>query len=409
MGEGFGEKKIRNQRDKRPPSRSGRLNGSFRDAMPSLYETYSAEDFAQDAFFRQWVFAPDPPAETFWRDFLRTHPHQQANLTRARAFLLAVERTHEWPTGEQADRMWTNIRQRTAEPESEETEAMPPHRFWLGWGYWGAAAAVTLLLGVGWMLFRPGASDPAYRERVAHSALRLVETANATGKPLTISLSDHSTVVLQPGSRLSYPPRFGPEKREVYLSGEGFFEVTHNPARPFVVYAHELATKVLGTSFRVKALGNEVVVEVRTGKVSVFSTKNDAAAARAADHVLAGVVLTPNQRVVFSREDDRLTKGLVAAPQLLPASDRVASDRVAPDGVPRFEFDDTPAPRVFAELEAAYGIDIVFDEAALARCPLTASLTDQSLYQKLDIVCKALEASYQVIDGQIVIDGKGCR
>jgi transmembrane sensor len=63
-------------------------------------------------------------------------------------------------------------------------------------------------------------------------------------------LEDGTTVHLEKGSRLSFPVHFDPKKREVVLSGEAFFEVTENPSKPFYVYANELITRVLGTSFQ---------------------------------------------------------------------------------------------------------------------------------------------------------------
>jgi hypothetical protein len=74
----------------------------------------------------------------------------------------------------------------------------------------------------------------------------------------------------------------------------------------------------------------------------------------------------------------------------------------------RFEFDDTPVSEVFAVLEKSYSVDIVYDEELMHNCPLTASLTNESLFEKLNIICKAVEARYSLIDGQIVIDSKGC-
>lgn len=50
---------------------------------------------------------------------------------------------------------------------------------------------------------------------------------------------------------------------------------------------------------------------------------------------------------------------------------------------------------------------MVYDEAHLRHCPVTATLTDEPLYGELDLICRAIEARYEVIDGQIIISG-GC-
>jgi ferric-dicitrate binding protein FerR (iron transport regulator) len=226
----------------------------------------------------------------------------------------------------------------------------------------------------------------------------LVEKVNRSGKPLELHLIDGSRVILQNDSRISYAPQFVGAVREVYLSGEAFFEVVKDPARPFVVHANELVTKVLGTSFTIKAYETEeqVSVEVRTGKVSVALDSDAKIRQKATHRELEGVVLTPNQKIVFSRLDIRMTKLLVAQPvvtALAPAA---------------FNFEDTPATEVFAALEKAYSVDIVYDEDLWRRCPLTAAFTNEPLFEKLNTICKAIEAEYEVIDGQIVVYGKGC-
>ena len=90
----------------------------------------------------------------------------------------------------------------------------------------------------------------------------MVEQTNNSNKPQIITLSDGSSVLLQPNSKLSYPKIFTGNERKVYLSGEGFFEISKNPKKPFFVYANEIVTKVVGTSFRVKAYSDQPDVEV---------------------------------------------------------------------------------------------------------------------------------------------------
>ena len=113
-----------------------------------------------------------------------------------------------------------------------------------------------------------------------------------------VTLQDGSIVTLEPGSEVRYTQKFM-NHREIFLSGDAFFEVTKDPNHPFFVYANEITTKVLGTSFRVKAKQGEkeIVVAVKTGKVSVF--------AKSIDDVLnkngQEITLTPNQQVIYKR------------------------------------------------------------------------------------------------------------
>lgn len=100
---------------------------------------------------------------------------------------------------------------------------------------------------------------------------------NKNTAPEKIMLSDGSTVLLQPGSSIRYLQNFDAEKREVNLSGEAFFDVARNPQRPFYVYANNVVTRVLGTSFVVKSpVGQSTIeVEVKTGRVHVYRDLNN--------------------------------------------------------------------------------------------------------------------------------------
>ena len=66
-------------------------------------------------------------------------------------------------------------------------------------------------------------------------------------------LADGTKVFLNSGSEMRYPERFGKIRREVFLKGEAWFEVTKDSTREFLVHAGAMDVKVLGTSFNVKA------------------------------------------------------------------------------------------------------------------------------------------------------------
>jgi transmembrane sensor len=63
---------------------------------------------------------------------------------------------------------------------------------------------------------------------------------------------------------------------------------------------------------------------------------------------------------------------------------------------------------VFARLEKAYGLSIVYDKAVLKNCQLTVPMTDEPFFTKLDIICQTIGASYKVEGTQVVITGAGC-
>jgi hypothetical protein len=73
-----------------------------------------------------------------------------------------------------------------------------------------------------------------------------------------------------------------------------------------------------------------------------------------------------------------------------------------------FVFMDAPVDSVMNTIEQAYGVHITYDKVLLADCRLTASLYDEPLYEKIRLICKALEASCIIEGNDIKISAKGC-
>ncbi len=361
------------------------------------YEPYQVEDFVLDPRFRRWVLAPTPPEDAAWEAWLREHPGKRPTVDQARQIVLALRAD---PPGElseaQAGREIAAILARADENDEEAAVRLPgvaeaPRRWWAG--YWVAAAAsVVLVLGMWWY----GANGPqrpqapvAQGPAAAESAL--TERINASARPLLVNLPDQSTVILQPGGRLRYADPFTGGRREVFLAGEAFFEVTKNPHQPFLVYAGKLVTKVLGTSFHVAANPQDahVTVRVKTGRVSIFT---DTTAAPA-------LVLAPNEQAVYRTADARVVQ-----------SEAGAEGEEPPVPVPDtdFSFRDTPVTAALARMEKAYSIPITYDAGALKGCNITASFTDEPFAVKLDLICRTIGVTYRIEADRAVITGKGC-
>jgi ferric-dicitrate binding protein FerR (iron transport regulator) len=240
-----------------------------------------------------------------------------------------------------------------------------------------------------------------YSKIVKEKKESLIEATNQTGKSTVLNLPDGTSVVLFPGSRLSYPKIFK-NSRNVYLEGEAFFEVTKNPQKPFLVYANKLVSKVLGTSFTVKAYAADSVVNVtvKTGRVSVFTEEDQNQKKLSNRPELAGLVLTPNQQVVYHLADNRLIRTLAAEPAIV---NRKSIQQET------FSFNKTPVQQVFKLLQDTYGISIIYNEDLLEGCELTGELGDEPLLEKMNVICKAIDGSYEMMDAQIIVTNKGCK
>ena len=110
----------------------------------------------------------------------------------------------------------------------------------------------------------------------ANLSVDSIEVIAPIGSRTVVQLSDGSEVHLNYGSKIKYPQVFSGDTREVILSGEGYFQVAHNPDKPFIVNTGKLNVKALGTVFNVLAYPGEDNIETTLieGKVVLEQTEN---------------------------------------------------------------------------------------------------------------------------------------
>jgi transmembrane sensor len=264
--------------------------------------------------------------------------------------------------------------------------------------WYASGIAASLLLFMAFYFYRSDTSVLVTHvtppEVTTHTWTHIVNTDNATKR---VTLPDGSGLTLEPQSRLKYSSLFNQTTRDVYFEGDALFEVQRDEQRPFIVHTREVTTTVLGTSFRVRALekDKDITVAVRTGRVSVSAPHVDK---EERDPDAAEIILTPNQQVIYDRYEKTILRKLVEVPlPILP-----------PEKVKLMRFEEGHVAEIFDAIEKVYGVEIVFDKERFSSCALTTSISDGGLYNRLDIICKAIGAEYTLHDHQIEIKGTGC-
>lgn len=293
--------------------------------------------------------------------------------------------------------MWTYIEKEGIIPGNEPIVSIDHNKQRKQLYYISAAAVIIALAITSWAVFNTKPKTFSYEQ--SRQQKHLLESINSTSAPQRIALNDGSYVILQPLSKIAYS-NFDSTSREVYLEGEAFFQVTKDANRPFFVYTNELVTKVLGTSFDVQAFPNDntIKVLVHTGKVTVYQRKKDEGEQQLAKS--NATIITPNQQVLFNRQQASIIKSISTQPQVVYASIDKNNDRLV--------FTDAPASEVFMSIQRSYGITIVYDEELLSHCSFTGAFTNETFYERISLVCKAIEASYEQADGQVIITGHDC-
>ncbi|MCF0074916.1 FecR domain-containing protein [Dyadobacter sp. CY261] len=266
----------------------------------------------------------------------------------------------------------------------------------------GIAAVIAIVIGLNWYqkLHSNWFGQQSLIDKVEQT--EWTQFVNESGKYKEVKLPDGSIVVLSPRSQLAVHKEFNKKTRDVRLLGEASFNVRRDPSRPFLVYSGDITTKVLGTTFQVRAgdPGQPIQVTVQSGKVTVYRQ-----AAKDLTNVSPnrGVILTPNQKATYFPDNEQFVTSITEDPQPIMAS---VSEKVT---APSLVFEDTPIGEVIHQLEVIYGTEIELEQESLSHCPFTGNLTHQDLYTKLELLCGTINGSYEVRGTKILITGKGCQ
>lgn len=357
---------------------------------------FDVESLLNDDSFVNWVL--NNKDSFVWEEFVRTNPDRQEIIARASHIIRELHKAEKsGPNPADEGKVWSRITQTLEAEHTEVTPTRPSTRRSLGFKL-ATVAAFSILIGLGIWRFYPSKNRITYGELITHAekATALQEHVNFGAEPMKIKLPDGSVVTLGRNSKLSYAKSFHQQKREVFMTGEAFFDVTKDSSRPFYVYANETVTRVLGTSFGITAFenGKKVTVNVKSGRVSVYRQSR----IQTADPETNGLVLLPNQKVTFDRENESLVKNLVETPVPIKSIPAKSKER----------FDEVPLPVILAQLEESYGIKIIYDQELVSNCIISMVLDNGSLYDNLDVISKTIGGSYKEVDAQIVIESNGC-
>ena len=198
------------------------------------------------------------------------------------------------------------------------------------------------------------------------------EFHTAYGEHLTIMLPDSSRVVINGNSTLRYNPAWSPDKdREVWIAGEGFFEVTHTVNhQKFIVHTEDnMDVQVLGTKFNVKIRRGKTEVMLQEGKVRLDVEKSESTAT---------MTLQPGELATL--EDRKLLKVKVKPSEYAAWKEH------------KLFFDQTPLREVANILEDTYGIQVVFENETLVNRKLSGEISSD----KATDILKAIKESFDI-------------
>lgn len=226
----------------------------------------------------------------------------------------------------------------------------------------------------------PGDSGSVLKQEIVYNTIVVPR-----GGEYKLELADGTLVWLNSDSELRYPVKFAGSQRDVWLKGEGYFEVSKNPEKPFRVVVDDMIVKVLGTSFNINAYkdrGN-ILTTLVSGKVDIQDMSGKSL-----------VVMSPNQQVDFRH-------GKISSVQEVDITRFVSWI----DG--KFYFNDMTLENIMSQLQRWYDIEVFFVDEELKSYPFTGVIRrDFTAGQIFEIIEKTTRVKFNVRGKCVTVNHK---
>lgn len=305
------------------------------------YSKFTSEDFLKDTYFLKSIKTPTKESNAFWEELLLTKMIQEKEFRVAKSIILSANIPHHTISEEELSELWNKIEKSNKQKPLQRHSRLIQFAsiaaslailFALSYTFWskqsnnssslisiaksmqvlGDSSAVQLILNNDKNItldqenvtieYNSAGDVIVNKQQVAHNiasstngSAQLSETNTYNqlivpkGKRSSIVFGDGTKLWVNSGSRIVYPISFEKDKREIYVEGEVYLEVTKDKSRPFIVSTNKMNIAVLGTSFNVTAYttDKEQSVVLVTGAVEVNTDSNKK------------IALTPNNRLTY--------------------------------------------------------------------------------------------------------------
>jgi len=263
-----------------------------------------------------------------------------------------------------------------------------------------AASAVIMLMAGLWAKYYLKQFNKVVEQQV-------VVTPN--GKRVHTILPDGSSVWLNAASSIKFADNLNESsKRDIFLSGEAYFDVKHDAKHPFIVHAGKLSVVVLGTAFNVRAYKSDNFIETTLirGKVEVMNESKPG----------ANIVLYPNEKITISTRKDLVKKAdilhkAVIRDSVVVTSGKIVEAQAVPDAAVeetawlnnKLIFKQERFADLAIRLERWYNVRIIFDNDKYSAIRLTGVFKDQNIIEVMHALQLTQPFHYTLTDNQIHI------
>jgi ferric-dicitrate binding protein FerR (iron transport regulator) len=272
-----------------------------------------------------------------------------------------------------------------------------------------SASALCLLIMTGIIIFTRSSSPRApLAVNTSQPPGTGSEVFTHNGSRTNLVLPDGTRVWLNAGSRITYDKNYGTTLREVGLTGEAFFDVAHNPGKPFVIHTARVDIKVLGTRFNVKSYPSDKTTETTLIRGSIEVSIKDRPTEK--------IILKPNEKLVVANDDSTLHRNNSAHPEVAAK----ANESLVTIRKPTYEsntgavietswvdnrliFQDEEFRDLARQMERWYGVSFRFTDPKQEEWSFTGNFQKETIQQALDALKLTQPFNYSIEGNQITI------
>ncbi len=381
-------------------------------------------EFIHNPEFVEWVLRPNQESDQYWNLFLQENPDKANEISRARFIIQSlVSDPKKLPESEVAI-LWNKIQQTK---NSGRRKVILLKR-------WSVAAGILILIGFSSLfiikntdskvqkidyasiaVIKPSGNEvklilsnrtektfTSEKVELKYSKEGKLETKEGKqiqaevlsnnfeieemnqlvvprGKRSSVELADGSKLWLNSGSRAIYPVVFNKKNREIFLEGEGYLEVAHDPSRPFYVVTDLVKVKVLGTKFNISAYKDD-------NQVSVVLVEGSVQASAGAQKV----ELKPDQIMNYTINTLELSVEQANVLEYISWKDGWML------------CNKEPIESITTKISRYYDVKISHDDARLSSMTLTGKLDLKSNCEEvLKVICATAPIQYEIIDNTV--------
>ncbi|HEV8515345.1 MAG TPA: FecR family protein [Cyclobacteriaceae bacterium] len=266
--------------------------------------------------------------------------------------------------------IWSALEQTINKTQGSKKElSISPYRI---------AAAILLLIGfsAAFYFFNSSKQSPS---------TIVWETRQTSNEVAELNLPDGSAVKINRKSVIKWQRKFDGRDREILLEGEAYFDVAHDPGKPFVVSTQEVKIKVLGTAFNI--LDNKEQKEIETivtrGKVLMYTRDRQ-------------IVIEAGMKGTYHKQTKELTLTKMKNSNSIAYATHSLS------------FSESTLKDVTDQLSRAYGVQFIFENKKIQDCRLTTECQNKSLAFIMDVISESLNLTYTIKNNTVYISGDGC-